>query len=125
MHRRTHNRHAPPNAMLNHFWQKIPSFWPCGDAITAPRNSRRLICSTPGIRNGETIALQEGRRTCCSIRSFLVIGAYPEDGTYDECTDTRDRIEAAKRIAKTRRPDADPIFGKNGPLTRLWRGGTR
>ena len=26
MHRRTHNRHSPPNAMLNHFWQKIPSF---------------------------------------------------------------------------------------------------
>jgi 5-methyltetrahydropteroyltriglutamate--homocysteine methyltransferase len=26
MHRRKHNRHAPPNAMLNHFWQKIPSF---------------------------------------------------------------------------------------------------
>ena len=26
MQRRTHNRHAPPNAMLNHFWQKIPSF---------------------------------------------------------------------------------------------------
>jgi 5-methyltetrahydropteroyltriglutamate--homocysteine methyltransferase len=24
-HRRTHNRHAPPNAMLNHFWQKIPA----------------------------------------------------------------------------------------------------
>ena len=22
MHRRTHNRHSPPNAMLNHFWQK-------------------------------------------------------------------------------------------------------
>ena len=26
MHRRTHNRHAPPNAMLNYFWHKIPSF---------------------------------------------------------------------------------------------------
>ena len=26
MHRRTHNRHAPPNAMLNFFWQKIPAF---------------------------------------------------------------------------------------------------
>jgi 5-methyltetrahydropteroyltriglutamate--homocysteine methyltransferase len=26
MHRRTHNRHAPPNAMLNHFWQKMPAF---------------------------------------------------------------------------------------------------
>jgi 5-methyltetrahydropteroyltriglutamate--homocysteine methyltransferase len=27
MHRRTHNRHSPPNAMLNHFWQKIPAFY--------------------------------------------------------------------------------------------------
>ena len=26
MHRRRHNRHSPPNAMLNHFWEKIPSF---------------------------------------------------------------------------------------------------
>src|SRR5688572_10704809 len=26
MHRRRHNRHAPPNAMLNHFWDMIPSF---------------------------------------------------------------------------------------------------
>jgi 5-methyltetrahydropteroyltriglutamate--homocysteine methyltransferase len=26
MHRRRHNRHSPPNAMLNHFWQRIPSF---------------------------------------------------------------------------------------------------
>src|SRR4051812_41288501 len=25
MHRRRHNRHSPPNAMLNHFWQKIPA----------------------------------------------------------------------------------------------------
>lgn len=26
MHRRTNNRHAPPNAMLNYFWQKMPGF---------------------------------------------------------------------------------------------------
>jgi 5-methyltetrahydropteroyltriglutamate--homocysteine methyltransferase len=26
MHRRLNNRHAPPNAMLNFFWQKIPGF---------------------------------------------------------------------------------------------------
>ena len=26
MHRRTHNRHSPPNAMLNHFWDKMPAF---------------------------------------------------------------------------------------------------
>ena len=28
MHRRTHNRHSPPNAMLNYFWQKMPAFYP-------------------------------------------------------------------------------------------------
>src|ERR1700676_4773307 len=33
MHRRTHNRHSPPNAMLNHFWQKIPSF----QGVTRPK----------------------------------------------------------------------------------------
>jgi 5-methyltetrahydropteroyltriglutamate--homocysteine methyltransferase len=26
MHRRTNNRHAPPNAMLNFFWEKVPGF---------------------------------------------------------------------------------------------------
>jgi 5-methyltetrahydropteroyltriglutamate--homocysteine methyltransferase len=26
MHRRQNNRHAPPNAMLNYFWQKIPGY---------------------------------------------------------------------------------------------------
>ena len=26
MHRRTNNRHSPPNAMLNFFWEKIPGF---------------------------------------------------------------------------------------------------
>jgi 5-methyltetrahydropteroyltriglutamate--homocysteine methyltransferase len=33
MHRRTHNRHSPPNAMLNHFWQKIPAF----QGLTRPK----------------------------------------------------------------------------------------
>ncbi len=31
--RRTHNRHSPPNAMLNHFWQKIPAF----QGVTRPK----------------------------------------------------------------------------------------
>jgi 5-methyltetrahydropteroyltriglutamate--homocysteine methyltransferase len=35
MHRRTHNRHSPPSAMLNHFWQNISAF----------RGSTRPFCS--------------------------------------------------------------------------------
>lgn len=26
LHRRRHNRHSPPNAMLNHFWERLPGF---------------------------------------------------------------------------------------------------
>ncbi len=39
MHRRTHNRHSPPNAMLNHFWQKIPVWQriPAFQGVTRPK----------------------------------------------------------------------------------------
>jgi hypothetical protein len=45
MHRRTHNRHSPPNAMLNYFWQKIPALpGPVGseesEDLPAPRSKR-------------------------------------------------------------------------------------
>jgi uncharacterized protein YjlB len=62
-----------------------------------------------------------GHRLLESSRTFLVVGAYPTTGKYDECTDTRDREAAAKRIRKTKKPETDPVFGKDGPLTKLWR----
>jgi uncharacterized protein YjlB len=66
-----------------------------------------------------------GHRLIDASRGFLVVGAYPADGTYDECTDTRERIDAAKRIAKTHKPDADPVFGREGPLKTVWSGKKR
>jgi uncharacterized protein YjlB len=62
-----------------------------------------------------------GHRLIDASRDFLVVGAYPKDGTYDECTDSRDRPDAIKRIAKVRRPSSDPVYGATGPLTLLWR----
>jgi uncharacterized protein YjlB len=53
-------------------------------------------------------------------KDFLVVGAYPPDGAYDECTDTRDRKEAKKRIAKVRKPRKDAVYGTHGPLAKLW-----
>jgi uncharacterized protein YjlB len=75
------------------------------------------------LKAGDVVILPAGtgHRLIEASRNFLVVGAYPPDGIYDECTDRRDRVAAAKRIAKTRRPAADPVFGKGGPLMRLWR----
>ena len=62
-----------------------------------------------------------GHRLIEASRNFQVVGAYPPDGTYDECTDSRDRAGATKRIAKVRKPKSDPIFGKGGPLVKEWK----
>jgi uncharacterized protein YjlB len=63
-----------------------------------------------------------GHRLIEASRNFLVVGAYPESGTYDEITDTRDRPEMIKRIAKVRKPARDPVYGTHGPLSQRWRG---
>ena len=46
MHRRTHNRHSPPNAMLNYFWQKIPAF----QGANRPKSRSRRTIRTCSIR---------------------------------------------------------------------------
>jgi uncharacterized protein YjlB len=61
-----------------------------------------------------------GHRLLDASRDFLVVGAYPPNGSYDECTDTRDRHKTPKMIAKVKKPACDPVFGKNGPLRHLW-----
>lgn len=62
-----------------------------------------------------------GHRLLDASRNFLVVGAYPRDGAYDECTDTRGREKNAASIARTRKPDKDPVYGRHGPLRRLWK----
>ena len=62
-----------------------------------------------------------GHRLIDASRNFLVVGAYPRTGTYDECTDTRDREMAAKNIGKVGKPQSDPVYGKKGGLVELWR----
>jgi uncharacterized protein YjlB len=61
-----------------------------------------------------------GHRLIEASKNFLVVGAYPRTGTYDECTDTRDRQQAIKNIAKVRRPRSDPVYGKTDGLMKLW-----
>jgi uncharacterized protein YjlB len=51
---------------------------------------------------------------------FLVVGAYPTMGVYDECRSPEDREKALRAIARAARPRKDPVYGKDGPLMRVW-----
>lgn len=51
---------------------------------------------------------------------FLVVGAYPASGVYDECKSREDRKKALAAIDRVLRPRQDPVYGKAGPLMRIW-----
>jgi uncharacterized protein YjlB len=84
-----------------------------------------------GGRRGRILALKAGdvailpagtghQSISCSP-DFLVVGAYPPSGRYDECTRSEDRESALKTIPKTSRPRKDPVFGRKGPLLKSWK----
>ena len=98
------------------------------EVLGVARGSAKIECG--GIKGrvftvstGDVVILPAGtgHRLINATRDFLVVGAYPENGTYDECTDTRDRPDAVKRIRKVTTPRYDPVYGKKGPLLFLWK----
>jgi uncharacterized protein YjlB len=62
-----------------------------------------------------------GHQNMGASEDFLVVGAYPPDGTYDECSSSEDHAGAVKTIPKIRKPRKDPVYGAKGPLTVLWK----
>jgi uncharacterized protein YjlB len=61
-----------------------------------------------------------GHQRLSAGKDFLVIGAYPPSGKYDECTSSEDHKRALTTIPKVRRPRKDPVYGTKGPLLRAW-----
>jgi uncharacterized protein YjlB len=62
-----------------------------------------------------------GHRCLSASKDFLVVGAYPPIGHYDECTGSEDHKRALRTIPKVRKPPKDPVFGGSGPLKSLWK----
>ncbi len=64
-----------------------------------------------------------GHQRLAASADLVVIGGYPPGGTYDLCRGDRpsDRDRAIKTILKVPRPGTDPVGGKDGALTTLWR----
>jgi uncharacterized protein YjlB len=80
------------------------------------------------LKAGDVAVLPAGTGHMClgASRDFLVVGAYPPAGTYDECRGTAaEHARALKTIPKVRRPNKDPVYGKDGPLSSLWRKGAQ
>jgi uncharacterized protein YjlB len=75
------------------------------------------------IRRGDVLVLPAGTGHECLLASedFLVVGAYPATGTYDVCgTSPEEHAKAVKTVPRAAPPRRDPVYGKAGPLTRLW-----
>ena len=64
-----------------------------------------------------------GHQRLIGSEDFLVVGAYPPEGTYNLCRgdNPADRDKALGTIAKVPVPASDPVQGKDGALPRLWR----
>jgi uncharacterized protein YjlB len=77
---------------------------------------------TVHIKAGDVAILPAGTGHQCLFASsdFLVVGAYPPSGTYDECTKSEDHRRALKTIPKVARPRKDPVYGAKGPLMSEW-----
>jgi uncharacterized protein YjlB len=74
---------------------------------------------------GDVLVLPAGTGHQCLMASadFLVVGAYPPAGTYDLCRGRKsEHAKAIETIPATPLPTADPVFGKAGPLIKLWAG---
>jgi uncharacterized protein YjlB len=82
-------------------------------------NKGRII----NLKAGDVVVLPAGTGHQCLSASddFLVVGAYPPTGTYDECTTVEDRPRALKTILKVGMPRRDPVYGSGGPITKLWK----
>lgn len=75
------------------------------------------------VKAGDVAVLPAGTGHQCLEASddLLVVGAYPPSGTYDECRGSpAEHAQALQTIPKVALPRKDPVYGKKGPLLRLW-----
>lgn len=76
------------------------------------------------IAAGDVVVLPAGtgHQLLKANRNFLVVGAYPSNGTYDECLpDPEEHAVGVRRVKKVGLPRKDPLFGKTGALFRYWK----
>lgn len=71
------------------------------------------------LKAGDLVALPAGtgHKRLAATGDFQVVGAYPSG--QEDYTICREKV-ARERMAEVPRPDADPLYGSAGPLSRHW-----
>ncbi|MGI9508932.1 MAG: cupin domain-containing protein, partial [Geminicoccaceae bacterium] len=80
------------------------------------------------VKSGDALVLPAGtgHQSLGSSPDLLVVGAYPDDMDWDLCRGGPGERENERRnIQAVPLPDSDPLFGRDGPLMRLWRPSVR
>lgn len=75
------------------------------------------------VRPGDAVIIPAGvgHQNLGASDDLLVVGAYPPGPSWDLCTgEPGERPAVLDNIAAVPLPAADPLFGKDGPLTRCW-----
>jgi len=75
------------------------------------------------VRAGDVVVIPAGVSHCSEDASdnLMVVGAYPDSGIVDIQRGTPGRKpDMRAKIGKVALPPADPVFGRQGPLTRYW-----
>ena len=63
-----------------------------------------------------------GHQRLSASGDFRVIGGYPPEGHYNLCRGAKsEHDKAVQTIPLVPVPDSDPVLGKNGPLTTIWK----
>lgn len=75
------------------------------------------------VEAGDALVIPAGvaHKNLGSSIDFLVVGAYPEGQSFDmNYGKPGERPQADRNIEQTPLPEADPVYGKEGPLRKRW-----
>lgn len=75
------------------------------------------------VRAGDVVVVPAGtgHKKLSGSPDLVVVGAYPRGQQPDMCTgEPAEHARAVARVARVPLPEADPLFGSDGPLMRQW-----
>ncbi len=76
-----------------------------------------------GVRAGDVVVIPAGvaHKNEGASKDLLIVGGYPDGQDWDICpAKPGERGCSAEDIAKVGMPEADPVYGRDGPLMQQW-----